>query len=251
MKKYLGIGVGILLALFLVAPNVVGVASRFTQQILPTDCILTVVATGDGPQVVGECPNEQPQVTGVENTASGDRVIRGVYDADRTNILRLIFRGVTYTANTPGSPLTVSGDTWVFAIEQIVPLVEAGNYTLILEADLVDGRTLTTIAAVTLDAAGESEPDPGFDPILPIAPSTGNTGFLNGIIGPFVITEIQAPSTANLPGFGNMLLILDDGTGLMVSMPSPFNDMLRALVAAGIIGLVWVAQAVLHRRRLS
>lgn len=156
--------------------------SQLTQQILPTDCTLTVVTSEDGQQVVGACPVEAPIVTSVETSASGQRVVRGLFDAARTTLLKVTFRGVEYVAGIPNSPLRTAGDSWTFSIDEASPDTPAGNYLLEVEALLIDGRILSASADFNLPAEEEVNPDTGFNPSAPNGVSADELGPSNYLL---------------------------------------------------------------------
>lgn len=230
------------------APTVFGANGRLTQRILPTDCVLTTVATGNGPQVVGECPSDEPQVIEVDNTVSGQRIIRGTFDADRTVMLRVLFRGVTYTVNTANSPLRVFGDSWTLAIDEINPEVAGGEYAITVEAEIIDGRVLTTTTAVTLSAVGQSEPDSGFEPTIPEAPINQEQPFIKQTLVPALPLIDQHLLPAIPLQFGTFLFILDDGTGLYISPSHALSDFVRFMFAWIIVALAILVRKLWQHR---
>lgn len=248
MRKYIYITVGFLVAIAIIVPSAMAVSSRFSQEILPINCILTVVGTPNGPQVVGECPNSEPQVTEVETTASGERFIRGIYDARNTAILRLIFRGVTYTANTPGSPMTITGDSWKFAINEVVPTVESGNYTVILQATMNDGTILTTTTNITLSPQVAGQPDPGFELLPPGVPATNGWSLLYGIAASPLKNNLQNPPDLTLSGYGNALPFYDNGNGPSRLLRNELSNVLNIIIFLVIILVIGFAKFAWLRR---
>jgi hypothetical protein len=222
--------------------------SSLFQQITPTDCILTVVANGNGSQSVGDCENSEPQITEVEYTASGLRFIKGVCDSRNTRVLRVLFRGATYTSNTFNSPLSIAGDSWSLAVDQITPEVESGTYSVTVEADMVDGTTLSSTMTVTLAPVSYGEADPGFTPEVPSVPATSGWSILYGLASPH---NLSSPLATMYEGSNNTRQsYYDTGSGATLPLPKLLIDTLLLLGAGFTIAIISVIVS-LWRRRLS
>jgi hypothetical protein len=227
--------------------------SVFSQQILAIDCILTTVNNGSQ-QVVGDCPAERPEVIEVGATASGARFIRGTYDSSKTVLFKLTFRGVTYTANTANSPLTLSGDIWTFALDELTPLVEEGSYTLLLEAVTIDGDTITNSVVVQIESRSSGQPDPGFVPLptQPGAPRTSGGSTLLPVLDNSDVASSELQQAERLP----RMLAYDFGKNLAQSMLLPIA-LSAWILPLLIVGLAMLLRSVLiqllvlfvHRRR--
>jgi hypothetical protein len=237
MIKNVLIAFGVVVISFIIAADAhaQSATSTLSQQITPTDCILTVVANGNGSQSIGDCDNGEPQVTEVEYTASGQRFIRGVFDSSNTSILRVFFRGAVYISNTPNSPLKTVGDSWSLSLNQITPEVESGTYTLTVETDMLDGTTLSETTTITLPPVSYGEADPGFVPLVPNAPATNGWSFLRGIASP---NNIANSSYGGMLGNTQQLLFLDDGTGKLLPMPKLLVDTLLLLAGLFVIAVL-------------
>ena len=232
----------------LTIPVVSASSSRFTQEIAPGDCILTIVSSGNGSQTVGECQNGEPQVTEVEYTASGARFIKGICDSSNTVVLRVLFRGVVYTPNTANSPLTMSGDSWTLAIDEITPQVEAGEYSITVSTDMTDGSTLSSTVIVRLLSQNEGDADPGFTPVVPNAPRTNGYSILYGFTNPL---NIANPSlSGSLPNNTIDRTYYDDGTGALAQIPKVLVDTFLLLTGILVICIVSAVSS-LWKRRLN
>ncbi len=182
--------------------------SQLTQQILPTDCVLTVVTTETGQQVVGECPTEAPLVTSIETSVAGQRMVRGLFDAVRTTLLKVTFRGIEYTAGIPGSPLRTAGDSWTFYIDEASPETPGGNYLLEVEALLIDGRILSTSADFDLPSENDVNPDVGFEPGAP-----NTTGGDEIAARPQYLVNSLSPVDVVAGGLYRQTFLTDDSIG--------------------------------------
>jgi hypothetical protein len=210
--------------------------------------MMTVVNGGNGTQAVGECPSGEPQVTEVEYTPSGKRLVHGFCDSRNTVLLRVLFRGVTYTPNTANSPLRLIGDSWTLAIDEITPIPEGGTYSITVSTDMLDGTTLTDTKVITLPSASDGEADPGFTSTVPDAPRTNGYSVLYGIANPFNIVH---PSIAGqIQGNGMNRAYYDDGTGAVLAIPKLLVDMILILAGIMTICVVSVVSS-LWRRRLN
>ncbi len=194
--------------------------STFSQQIFAIDCVLTTVNNGSQ-QVVGDCPAERPEVIEIGATAYGARFIRGTFDSSKTVLFKLTFRGATYTANTANSPLTLSGDIWTFALDELTPLVEEGSYTLLLQAVTVDGDTIARTVTVDIPSRSSGQPDPGFDPLptQPGAPRTSGGSALLPILEDVEVGSTGLQQAERLPRQET----LDFGENFAVSMLLPLT----------------------------
>jgi hypothetical protein len=209
--------------------------STVSQEIIPIDCILTTVNNGST-QVVGSCPAEQPEVIEVGSTASGARFIRGTFDGTKTAMFKVTFRGVTYVANTANSPLRLAGDIWTFALDELTPFVEEGNYIILLEGITFDGDTVTNSVSVAIPSRASGQPDPGFVP-LPTGPGTPQTSGGNGLLP---IAEIDGSQpTDDVDQFGRLprSYAYDFAEKIAVSMlvPVVLVSWALPLIIAGII----------------
>ncbi len=211
------------------APN------TFVQQILPTDCTLTLV----GQQVVGECPTDVPVVVEVAKNASGMRVVRGLFDQSRTTLLRVVFNGVIYTAGVAGSPLSYSGDSWEFNVDRAVPNMPSGAYTFIVLATNLDGEVLT--ATATVDILAVTVPKGGLGTGgTPITPPQSSAWGLLPLPTEFHASPGAAPSLD--PGNGVRVWI-DDGASKVSS------DGLRIVSwTLGVLGVIVLAVFVTRYR---
>jgi len=220
--------------------------SQLIQEILPTDCVLTVISTGSGQQVVGQCPTEAPLVTSVETSNSSQRIVRGLFDSSRTTLLRVTFRGVQYTAGIPGSPLRTAGDSWTFYIDEAAPDTPAGNYLLEVEALLIDGRILSTSADFDLPAEEEVSPDVGFEPGAP------NTNGVTEIARPSYLVDSLSPVDVVAGGLYRQTFLTDDtiGRSFAAAIITEYGKgaILVAAVAVIVFGNYLLASAISYIR---
>lgn len=226
----------------IIAPAASATTSQLRQQVLPTDCIVTTVATGSSQQVVGECPAESPTVTSVETSIAGERMIRGLFDATRTTVLKVVFRGVTYTAGTPGSPLSIAGDSWTFSLDDAQSGIPPGAYLLDVIALLVDGRTLSTTADFEIPAEENVVPDHGF---TPGAPSTGAwfESIISPIGGPSLAPIDTIQATVYRPLFN-----IDDRVGKTLSALT-LTEYGKAVVVLSVTVVVILARYAIRQLR--
>ena len=205
--------------------------SQLTQQILPTDCVLTVVSTETGQQVVGECPTEAPVVTNVDTSAGGQRIVRGLFDSVRTTLLKVTFRGVEYTAGVIGSPLRTAGDSWAFYIDEASPDTPGGNYLIEVEALLVDGRIVSSNADFNLPSEEEVNPDVGFEPQAP------NAGGPEQIAQPSYLMNSLSPVDTISQGLYREYFLTDDSIGrpLVAALVTEYGKGAILLASVGII----------------
>jgi hypothetical protein len=250
MIKTVLIAFGVVIISFIIAADAQAqsTTSTLSQQITPTDCILTVIANGNGSQSVGDCDNSEPQITEVEYTASGLRFIKGVCDSRNTQVLRVSFRGATYTSNTFNSPLSIAGDSWSLAVDQITPEVESGTYSVTVEADMLDGTTLSSTMTVTLTPVSYGEADPGFSPEFPSAPATSGWNILYGLASPHNVSNPLA--TMNEGVNNTRQSYYDTDSGAILPLPKLLVDTLLLLGAVFTIAITSVVVS-LWRRRLS
>ncbi len=215
----------------LISPQVSATDSQLTQQILPTDCVLTVVTTEAGQQVVGECSAESPVVTSVDTSTAGQRIARGVFDSVRTTLLKVTFRGVEYIAGIPGSPLRTAGDSWAFYIDEASSSTPAGNYLLEVEALLVDGRILSASADFNLPSEEEVNPDTGF------IPQGSNTVRADRIAEPTYLLNSLSPVDTIAKGFYRETFLIDNNIGRPIAA-ALITEYGRGAILVATVGII-------------
>lgn len=212
-------------------------SSKLVQQILPTDCILTLVSNSDGQRVVGECPTDTPVVIEVATNSTGMRVVRGVFDQSRTSLLRVVFNGVVYTAGVTGSPLSCVGDSWEFNIDKAVPNLDSGPYVFTVLATNLDGEVLSATVTVDIPVVEIPGSDGGPNTDGFAAPGV-NLGASWGLISlPSELHLVQRTPSLN-PGNGVRVWV-DDGANNTPEV-SQLPWWLLVIAALGVVGYVFI-----------
>lgn len=244
MKRSAIIAVCSILTVILVTVATNAVTSRLRQEILPTECVLTNISNGSGQQLVADCPTDAPIITEVATTSAGTRIVKGFVDQSRISLLRVLFLGQTYIANTTGSPLTLSNDIWVFSIDAISPLVEAGDYTFTIES-IVDGQTLTTTETISLPSLSSVSPDPGSKPQDPSNAAHGFAEIISPVSNP-LNADILPPVSFETDFFGNTRIWIDDGVGAPNAGYPATNEFTRSVLVVIAVILVVTGRAIIE-----
>lgn len=209
-------------------------SSKLVQQILPTNCILTLVSTSDGQRVVGDCPTDAPVVVEVATNSTGMRVVRGVFDQSRTSLLRVVFNGVVYTAGVTGSPLSYVGDSWEFNIDKAVPNLDPGPYVFTVLATNLDGEVLSATVTVDIPVVEIPDGDGGSNQGESAAPGV-NLGASWGLIAPPSELHLVQRAPSLNPGNGVRVWVDDGANSIPKVSQLPWWLLVIAVLGVGYV----------------